>query len=298
VLPPIGALPSAGKKSTVAPSEKPMTVCIAATCDSGKHIVVAADKMVTAGHPMNLEFEPPLSKIEVLSNSCVGLASGSLPFADQIFSEAKGKVGIAKPPLINEICGLLKDAYTRFRSERMDEQIVAATLGADFQSFKERGGTLPNYLQPQAGMYQNFVIQCQQFNLGLELLIAGIDATGAHIAIVANPGAIYFFDKLGYAAIGSGGQHALTSLHLGGHTANLSLDNTLFSVYTAKRASEVAPGVGHETNMAVISPTEVWQCTPTLIDKIKEAHDQHFLKTKPKLDVIQKAYEEERKPGC
>ena len=91
-----------------------MTVCIAATCDSGKHIVVAADKMVTAGHPMNLEFEPPLSKIEVLSNSCVGLASGSLPFADQIFSEAKGKVGIAKPPLINEICGLLKSHARSF----------------------------------------------------------------------------------------------------------------------------------------------------------------------------------------
>ncbi len=34
-----------------------MTVCIAAICEDGKKIVVAADRMFTAGAPVNLEFE-------------------------------------------------------------------------------------------------------------------------------------------------------------------------------------------------------------------------------------------------
>jgi hypothetical protein len=34
-----------------------MTVCIAAVCDGGRHIVVAADRMFTVTAPVNLEFE-------------------------------------------------------------------------------------------------------------------------------------------------------------------------------------------------------------------------------------------------
>jgi len=34
-----------------------MTVCIAAACESGKKIVVAADRMFTFPYPTNLEFE-------------------------------------------------------------------------------------------------------------------------------------------------------------------------------------------------------------------------------------------------
>jgi hypothetical protein len=76
------------------------------------------------------------------------------------------------------------------------------------------------------------------------------------------------------------------------------LENVLFSVYTAKRASEVAPGVGREIDMAVVSMDNVWVCPQGLIDRIKEAHDQHFLKAKPKLDTIRKTYDEERKPAA
>jgi len=35
-----------------------VTICIAAVCDGGQSIVVAADRMFTAGPPVNLEFFP------------------------------------------------------------------------------------------------------------------------------------------------------------------------------------------------------------------------------------------------
>jgi len=39
--------------------ENPVTVGIGAICENGRTAVVAADKMVTFGNPMNLQTEPP-----------------------------------------------------------------------------------------------------------------------------------------------------------------------------------------------------------------------------------------------
>jgi hypothetical protein len=43
-----------------------MTVCIAAICDGGQKIVVAADRMFTFQVPQNLEFQTSKKKIEVI----------------------------------------------------------------------------------------------------------------------------------------------------------------------------------------------------------------------------------------
>jgi hypothetical protein len=40
-----------------------MTVCIGAICDNGAAIIVAADKMLSYGPPMNLQVEMPVKKI-------------------------------------------------------------------------------------------------------------------------------------------------------------------------------------------------------------------------------------------
>ena len=38
------------------------TSCIAAICENGEKIVTAADRMFTANHPLNVQFEPQLAK--------------------------------------------------------------------------------------------------------------------------------------------------------------------------------------------------------------------------------------------
>jgi hypothetical protein len=40
-----------------------MTVCIGAICEQGKAVVVAADRMMTFGPPMNLQAEGAVRKI-------------------------------------------------------------------------------------------------------------------------------------------------------------------------------------------------------------------------------------------
>lgn len=137
--------------------------------------------------------------------------------------------------------------------------------------------------------------QSQTFNLGLELLIAGIDASGANIALIVNPGMLVLLNKLGYAAIGSGAIHALSTFHIEGQSAHMSVSETLVGVYRAKCAAEVAPGVGRATDVAIVSATETRPCSPALTHGIEEVHKQCAQTERPDCGEVQKIYESEHR---
>jgi len=271
-----------------------MTICIAAICEKGTHLVVAADRMFTAGAPLNLEFEPPLSKIEKLSHSCVAMASGASLYAAEIAEKTRGRLGEMPGARVLQIAGIAKEVYVALRNEKIDEQILGAQLGSDFSLFRSRGGYLPMYLQAQPNIYQQMVIQTSQFNLGVDLLFAGFEIESAHIYHLTHPGTLTSFDKLGYNAIGSGALHAMVRLHLGEQCPGSSLPATLHSVYDAKLAAEVAPGVGQETEMAVVSRDGTWTCPQKLIDELKIIRNASIQKSKPDIDKVKKIYDEQR----
>jgi hypothetical protein len=128
-------------------------------------------------------------------------------------------------------------------------------------------------LQAQPNLYQNLVVQMVQFNLSVEILIAGIHDSGSHLYYLGNPGTLLPFDKLGYNSIGSGSTHVAVSFYLGNQNRRSSLPETLFSVFEAKRSAEVAPGVGVETEMAIISRQGVWTIPAELMEAIGQARE-------------------------
>jgi 20S proteasome alpha/beta subunit len=166
-----------------------------------------------------------------------------------------------------------------------------ATLGQDFADYIARGGTtLATYLQPQSAVYQQLIAMSQQFNLGLEVIVTGIDRDGAFIARVTHPGTLARLDKLGYDAVGSGGIHALTKLQLGAQTFHRGLSQTLFAVYEAKKAAEVAPGVGDNTDMAVIDAKELYTCNEAVIQALSESLLEINKTSTPNLSKVIDAY--------
>ena len=277
-----------------------MTVCIAAICEGGNNIVIAADRMFTAGPPLNLEFEPPLSKIEKLADACVGMASGNSLFAAEMLDRVRGHLKQntgGKNPKVLQVANFAKDVYTKFRNEKIGETLIGAHLGPDFAIHSERGTPLPTYLKDQPGMYQNMVIQTNNYNLGVEVTIAGCEESTSHIYYLANPGTVASFDKLGYNAIGSGAIHAMVALHLGSQSPKSSLAATLSAVYGAKIAAEVAPGVGEETEIGVLSKGAMWMCPQALIDGLKEIRKESIQKTTPDLEKVQNLYDKQRGSG-
>ncbi|MGA2272515.1 MAG: hypothetical protein ABSH00_03105 [Bryobacteraceae bacterium] len=267
-----------------------MTICIAAICDAGKRVVIAADRMFTAGPPLNVEFEPPLSKIQPVGCNCLVLAAGNSIFADEVVTRTKGSISATVTANILNVAHAAKEAYAVFREEKIEETIIGSAFGADLRRFRSTGGTFPNYLSSHAGFYQQVVIQSNNYNLGLELIVAGVDVAGAHIFYLSHPGSLFCFDKLGYSSIGSGGQHAALRFSLGRYTPGRTLSEALFAVYSAKRASEVAPGVGRDTEMAVVSAASTWNCSEGLLAELAAVHDGQVQETQPNLDRVKEAY--------
>lgn len=251
-----------------------MTVCIAASCESAKKIVIAADRMLTFMHPTNLEFETDETKIEELSPSCVALVSGNNPYAMELLEKSRKKIGGNPSIEIEQVFTIVKNNYIETRMEKIDTSIIRTNLGPDWISFLGKGGgTLPAYLQPQGQIYQQLCMFMQQFNLNVEIIIAGADESKAHVAIITHPGILVLLDKLGYGAIGSGGMHANISLSLKGQSAKKKLPETLYNVYAAKRAAEAAPGVGQSTDMAVIENRKILYCGEPVLAELKKIYD-------------------------
>jgi|SRR6267143_1710110 len=103
-----------------------MTVCIAAICENGKNLVVAADRMFTMQAPLNLEFEPPISKVERLTPNCVVLEAGNSLSAQEVTNRTRSKLAAGAPAPTNMIAGHLKSEYETFRDEAIEENLIRA----------------------------------------------------------------------------------------------------------------------------------------------------------------------------
>jgi len=121
-----------------------------------------------------------------------------------------------------------------------------------------------------------------QHNLNTEVLVAGVDDSGAHIFAVIHPGQLLPLATTGFGAIGSGGIHAAVRMSLAQHTKSASLVETMYNVYEAKRASEVAPGVGKLTDIAIIRNGKFCFGGTELLSTLEEAH-----KEKPALSSVE-----------
>ncbi|MEM4067400.1 MAG: hypothetical protein QXV17_11145 [Candidatus Micrarchaeaceae archaeon] len=274
-----------------------MTVCIAAVCENGEKIVVAADRMYTSPSPVNIEFESSVSKLEELNDNAVLLGSGNLAVITEIVRKTKEAITAAKAGPKFSIIDQVRKVYEEVRLEKAYEQIVAPMLGKEFSDLsKSKGATIPSYLASQKEIFQAIVMQQQQFNLMTELLIAEVDDNDAQIAVVTHPAVSYILDKLGYGSTGSGAIHAISSLNLIGQKRDLSLYNTLYNVYRAKKVSEVAPGVGKATDIAVIRKGEkIFHCDEEVFKALEKTLQGAETKNEININLIKEIYDRRSK---
>ncbi len=270
-----------------------MTVCIAAVCDSGKAIVVAADRMFT-NPGLSLEFETEEKKTEELGATCVALSSGNSVFATEVLDQARRELSGNRTPEFAKLFDVLKKAYISVRAEKAEAQVITPPLGADYIRNSAKGVSLPAYLERQGSMYQQLAMMQSQFSLNVEFIVAGIDGRGAHISQVSNPGFSAPLDKLGYAIIGSGALHALIRLSMVGQTSRRGLVETLSDVYNAKRVSEVAPGVGKATDLAIVDDKWVHYCGERTMQELELIYQSVTTRLQPDLVALRNACDAER----
>lgn len=248
-----------------------MTVCLGALCDGGKAAVVAADRMVTFGSPMNLQTEPGgLKKIATITESAALLYSGSVPDAEEMIATAKRAVAATARPPVAHIAEQVRVAYTQLKRKRVEETILRPWIGVDFPQFQEliAKSSASQILGQITGLLA-------QHNLQTDMLVAGADESGHHLFTITHPGLCYHMNTLGYASIGSGALHAGISLALNGHTVTDSLGKALYHVYEAKKAAEVSPGVGKLTDIAILAAGKISFVTPKTFKALDQVHKEH-----------------------
>lgn len=223
-----------------------MTICMAAIChDQATHYaVVAADRMVTLGNFM--EFEHGIPKMAHPAPHAVVLVAGDSLVGARLAKEVSADLDGAAPRTI-EIARQLAAKYQQIRLLAVETQLLAP-----------RGLNLEAFYAGQQSMNPQITMMIDQgmsqFNLNVELLLAGVDQDGAHLFSVHNPGGSELqHDFIGHMAVGSGAIHAVQSMVGFRHTSGAGLRETIFRVYASKRRAEVAPGVGQDTDIAIVS---------------------------------------------
>jgi 20S proteasome alpha/beta subunit len=251
-----------------------MTVGVGAICDGGKSVVVAADRMITFGAPMNLQTEPPdFNKITQITPRCALIFSGSGPDGEEIIASARKKLGGSPSPKtpITRVAEVVKEAYVELKRNRVEENILKPMLSATFKEFQTlcAQSSSSQVLQQVLGMIV-------QHNLNLEVMIAGVDesAVGAQLFVTTHPGQVFPMAMQGTTAIGSGGIHAAVRMTLGQHARTATIVDTVYNVYEAKRASEVAPGVGKLTDLAIITADTFRLANKPLFDILEAVHKE------------------------
>lgn len=243
-----------------------MTVCLAALCkdDAERLVVVATDRMVTL--PGFIEFEHAIPKMSAASTRAVAMVAGAtLPGTRIVQEVARSFTGT---PTVLDIAQTLAAHYETTRSATIEQQILSPR-GLNWQTFY--GGHASFNAQITMLLDQAM----QNFNLGIELLLGGVDDSGAHIYSVQNPGKPELLhDVIGYAAIGSGAIHAIQSMIGFNHTANADYHESVFRVYASKRRAEAAPGVGLDTDMAVISAAGIHWLTDEELEQLRKIYEE------------------------
>lgn len=245
-----------------------MTVCIGAICENGEAAVVAADKMVTFGAPMNLTTQPQsLKKISQLTKNSVLLFSGTIADGEALV----GRLGFAREdeqPLA-KVAEETKNAFAALKKSSAEDNILQPLLGANYQQFQ----TLVAQ-SSSSQILQQVVAMLMQHNLQMDVLVAGVDESGAHLFVVTHPGVLLKVDTTGYAAVGNGGLHAMIRMSLGRHEKVASLPDTIYNVYEAKKESQVAPGVGDLTDLAVVRRKGVRFADDKLLEALDKVRKQ------------------------
>ena len=99
-----------------------VTICIATICNDSKTVIVASDRMVTAGD-LSVAFEHETSKITPLADNCVGLTAGSALVRTDLFRAVRNGIHVGAAPPISEMADRVKEEYLRIRKRQNRREI-------------------------------------------------------------------------------------------------------------------------------------------------------------------------------
>jgi 20S proteasome alpha/beta subunit len=246
-----------------------MTVCVAALCENGNAIVIAADKMIGMGY---VEGEPDISKQRKLHKDCWVLFAGEditpvfdiIDYAREIL-EKDYSVEVNNPAPLHEVMKSVEKGFEKKRTQDA-ERLYLSSTGWTLERFNREGHQiLPNAAQIQADI--------DRFRPVIQLLVIGFDDNGVGYVFGLDgygdaPGIAKRLDIPGFHSIGSGSTVATFMLYYRHMSPKIGAREGLYYVLEAKYYGEQASGVGPSTDLFIAKPGQ--ELVPVSDEKIIE----------------------------
>ncbi len=189
---------------------------------------------------MPYEFESDVHKIVQAGTNSHILIAGNALYATEIVENIALVAGDAT---VEQVADAVRQSFVNKRREIISRRVL-----------EPRGLTLETYYQIQTQLVMAVVQEIENnlvnFDIGVEILVTGLGSDGLyHLYSVTNPGELVCHDAIGFVCTGIGAPYAMYHFIGSGYKKAKSVEDVEQLVKDAKKQSEVAPGVGTETEL-------------------------------------------------
>lgn len=235
-----------------------MTVCIAALFqwnygtlekpDYAPAAVVLTDRMITAG---DIQYEPQQTKHAQITPRVSLVIAGDYSLHSQAIRKTIqhfwGRGGTVPPdPTPEEVATYYGRSIQALKLKEA-EDLYLAPLGLNSDSFiAQQSDMAPHFVSQLTDQMQSYRGE------EVDALVIGPQNNIVGIYGVDTKGMVTCHDDVGFAVIGSGAWHAKSRLMQFGYFNQNRFSPALVVTYAAKKAAELAPGVGHNTDVKLL----------------------------------------------
>jgi 20S proteasome alpha/beta subunit len=233
---------------------KPVTVCVATlfhwnyasageAARFGVGGIAASDRMITAG---DVKYEPHQLKFAEMTPRTIVLVAGDYAVHSQAIQNTVKMVKTSRDQSPENIARLYGKSIQAIK-QREAEDLYLAPLGMNSDTFVAQQKDMTD------GFIERITSQLQSYEGEfVEALLIGSDTENAHLYSIDTRGIAHCMDDVGFAAIGIGAWHAKSRLMQMGYTNRSNLAPALAATFSAKRAADIAPGVGETTDVRIV----------------------------------------------
>lgn len=185
------------------------------------------------------QFEHSVEKYRKINSNTIAMLSGEALLFDDVLK------GATEAGNLDAITQRIHQNMIRIRDTRISKTI--------FEKFKIDFDFLKDLLKAPThnDTVKEILSIIKKFKLGSAVLVVGFKDDLAQL-IEVNEFNLVNTRDINFDAIGSGSVQALNTLLFQRHSKSNNLKATVYNVYKAKRNSEVAVGVGKETDLFVL----------------------------------------------
>lgn len=261
-----------------------MTVCVAALFqwnysreagapNPGAAAIVLTDRMITFG---DVQYEPPQTKVAHITPQILLVIAGDYSTHSQAIKKTSVHFKERLDSSPEDVAVFYGRTVQALRLKEA-EDLYLAPLGLNSDTFMAQQKEMSSqFVSTIADQMQNYRGE------EAEALIVGSHNNYMDIYGVDTKGIVSLHNDVGFASIGSGAWHAKSVLMQTGYANHNTFSHALCVTFAAKKRAEIAPGVGHNTDITLVFRDRIEVLRH---DVARKVHDL-YLEYKPKSDAL------------